>query len=345
MRVKSNIEHNIVQIATLAICPLLIVLNNLSQAFFFIFATCICYFISALLCKVLNKYLGKNLKVFLTAIVSTIILTILNYIIGKHNFMGLEEPEDSYYAILAVICLCLDTYFIDKRADRKPYIIKVLFDCVYFAVMLLILSVVVEFLGFGTIFKLTVFTKFTGSPFFASMSFKFLFLGIISFAVDTSYRARQAKANEKKMTLEKYVKKSRDEKFFQYDSLRRQKLLSSKIIVNNVNDEKAIQIEQLLNENESVETEEEKKQYQEEEEKNKKLAEEKAEKKAKATKERKAGKKFKDSIEEKAKVEKPKKEKKKKEEKLKGSVRGAKVERVFINPEDSEDSETGEDKK
>ena len=336
MQVKSNIEQNIIQIIILAICPLIMVIDNLSQALFYALSTCICYVISAIICKVFNKYLSKNLKVFLTAIISTFVLTIFNYIIGKNKILGLETPTSSYYSVLATICLCLDVYFLDKKTDKKLFLFKLLYDCILFSVVLLVFAIFVELLGHGSLFLAPVSKNFKGNVFFTSLSFKFIFLGIINFILDTSYKARQAKAYEKKITLNKYVKRIRDEKFFQYDTLRRKKLLASKIVVNNVNEEKAEEIEQKLNENETIETEEDKKKNQEELEKSKEV-QSKVSSREKSKKDPKA-KKFKDSREEKAIEKKPKVKEKKKPEKLKGSVKRAKVERVFTGEEKDEDS-------
>ena len=138
MRVKSNSQQTVVQVVILAICPLLMVIDNLNQALFYILATCICFAVSAVVCKMFNKLFSKNMKVFVTAILSTFILTIVNYMLGKHTILGIETPTASYYAVLSTICLCLDAYFLDKKSERKLYFFKVIYDCVYFAVILMI---------------------------------------------------------------------------------------------------------------------------------------------------------------------------------------------------------------
>lgn len=337
MHIKSNIEHNIVQIATLAVCPLLIVTNNLSQGAFYILATCVCYFVSAMACKIFGKNFGNNLKVFITAILSTFILTVLNYIVSNHKILDLETPEQSYFAILATICLCLDTYFVDKKSEQKMYLFKVLYDCALFSMILLFVSFFTELLGYGTIFNLKLTDKFTGIEFFTDIAFKFILLAAINFVLDKLYREKQAKKNEKKMGIEKYVRRIRDEKFFQYEDLRRKQLLTSKVIIKNVNEEKAQEIEQKINENDTLETEEDKKKLEEEEEKKEKEEAKKktSSKSSKKSEDNKTN--FKNSKEQKAKEKKKKKAPKKKEEKFKGSVKKAKVERVFTKTETEDD--------
>lgn len=342
MHIKTNIEHNIVQIVVLAICPLLLVLNNLNQAFFYIFSTTICYLISAIVCKFFNKYLDSNLKIFVTAVLSTFVMTILNFMLKKHTIMSLEANEDIYYTVLATICLCLDTYFVDKKSETKLYLFKVLFDCIVFAVMILILTIFVEIFTYGTLFKLTIIKGYTENAFFRGIIFKLVVLGVLCVIFDFILRKYQAKKYEKKIVYEKYVRKIRDEKFFQYDELRRKKLLVSKVEVNKVTEEELEEINQKIAENEKVElegdevkvaaTEDEKNRNEEIKNKlnnrSKNVKKETKDKNKNSSEER-----SKDKAKDKAKT----KEKKKKEN-LKGSSRGAKVERVFTK-EDRDDKE------
>ena len=127
MHIKSNIEHNVIQIVVLAICPLLMVINNLNQAFFYIISTSVCYFVSAIVCKIFSKYLDSSLKIFVTAVLSTFVMTFLNIVLKNHTIMSIETSDDIYFSVLATICICLDTYFVDKKSETKLYIFKVLF--------------------------------------------------------------------------------------------------------------------------------------------------------------------------------------------------------------------------
>jgi len=340
MHIKTNIEHNIIQIVVLAVCPLLLVLNNLGQAFFFILTTSVCYIISAVFCKIFNKYLDRNLKIFVTAVLSTFVMTILSFILKEHTIMGLEATDDIYYSVLATICLCLDTYFIDSRSEMKLYMFKVLFDCGLFALITFVLTFFVEVLSFGTVFKLNLLPKYDGIEFFTSIIFKLVLLGLICVALDYVYRAYMDKKYEKKIVYEKYVRKIRDEKYFQYDDLRKKKLLASKIEVNKVTEAELDEINQKLAENEKVELEGETLEtpVDEQEKARNEDLKNKLNNRSKNVKESQKDK-NKNSVEEKAQAKKEKADKKsKKKEKWKGSSRGSQVERVFVREdEDKED--------
>lgn len=353
MHIKTNIEHNIIQVAILAICPLLLVLNSVGQALFYILSTSVCFFVSAMICKFYSKHFSRNLKIFVTAIVSTFVLTILNFALKKHTILGLESTSDSYYAVLSAICLCLDAYFIDNESETKGYLFIVLFDIIIYAVMVIVFAIIVELFGYGTFFGLKIFGSYTENLFFVSLPFKLVLLGVICVIADYIYRIYQEKKNEKRIALEKYVKKIRDEKFFQYDELRKKKLLVSKIEFKNINEEQAKEIDQKIAENRAVETEEDK-EKQKELDKEEQARKDELQKKFTARSKAKSSNKYKESIEERQKnkkTEEPeeneevtqkdskknkknnkksKKEKSnKKPQKMRGSTKGSKVERVF----------------
>lgn len=350
MHIKTNIEHNIIQVAVLAICPLLLVLNSVGQALFYILSTSVCFFISAMVCKFYSKQFSRNVKIFVTAVISTFVLTILNFALKKHTILGLETPEDSYYTVLSTICLCLDAYFIDNESETKNYLFTILFDCIVFGVLVLVFTIFVELFSNGSFFGLKIFGGYSGNAFFTGLPFKLILLGTLCVIADYGYRVYQEKKNEKKITLEKYVKKIRDEKYFQYDELRKKKLLVSKIEYKNVNEAQAEEINQKLAENQSLETEEDK-EKQKEIDKEEQARRDELKKKLSSRQNAKPSNKNKESIEEKPREEKVeveedkdtsnkkgkkknKKDKKKdnkkpKKEELKGSTKGAKVERVF----------------
>ena len=74
MHIKTNIEHNMVQIIVLAICPLILVVNTMTQGLFFIVSTILCFVLSSFLCGLLNKYFSRNVKIFVTAVLSSFII-------------------------------------------------------------------------------------------------------------------------------------------------------------------------------------------------------------------------------------------------------------------------------
>lgn len=268
MHVKTNIEHNIVQVIVLAICPLLIVMQNIHQALFFVLTTIACYLISALVCYVFNKFLSRNLKIFVTALLSTFIITLINQYLKTNSFWKLSSNDQCFFSVLSTIALCIDIYFIETKAVVKRILPKMLADSLLFAAIAFVYVFVIEFLGFGTIFGKSI-SKFAGNAFFSSITFKLIWLGIVAVIADALYRVYMKHITKKRLTYQKYVKKIRDEKEFQYDDLRRRKLLTSEVEIKKLTGEKLDEVAEKLAEN-TIEKEKESKEDLEEESKDEK---------------------------------------------------------------------------
>ena len=252
MHIKTNIEHNMIQIIILAVCPLLLVVSSVAQALFFATAVSICFVISSFVCGMFNKYFSRNVKIFVTAIISSFIIAILDYFLKQEPILGLKSNNDCFYAVLATICLSIDVYCINSKSVIKLNLIKTLIDCGIFSAILGIFAVIVEFFGWGSFLGIKIYTPAVGA-FFKGITFKLILLGLITIVADSIYRFRQKRLVEKKIVYEKYVRKIRDEKMFLYDDLRRKKLLTSKVEINKVNQDFIDEINQKNAENQSIE--------------------------------------------------------------------------------------------
>ncbi len=236
MHVRTNIEHNIIQVVVLSLCPLMLVMENIHQAIYFVVTTLACYWVSAFVCFVFKRYLSRNLKIFITALLSTFIVTIVTKYLGNNSFFKLQSEESCYFAVLSATCLCIDIYFIEKNVVVKKYLPKVLTDSLLFALIAFIYVFVIELFGFGTAFGAK--TLIGANSFFASITFKLIWLGVVAIFSDAIYRVCLRRAEQKTLAYQKYVKKIRDEKEFQYEELRRNKLLTSEIEIKKYGGEK-----------------------------------------------------------------------------------------------------------
>ncbi len=252
MHIKTNIEQNMIQLIVIAVCPLILVVNTMVQGIFFSIATALCFSLSSIICGLLNKYFSRNVKVFITAVLSSFIIAIFNYMLKQEPKLGLQANKDCFYAVLSTICLSLDVYCINSKSVVKLHMIRTFFDCGIFAGVLIGFSTIVELFGSGSILGIHLFNPSIGA-FFQSITFKLILLGLITIALDSVYRFRQNRVTEKKILYEKYVRKIRDEKMFLYDDFRRKKLLTSKVEINNVNQEYVDEINQKNAENQSLE--------------------------------------------------------------------------------------------
>ena len=251
MHIKSNIEHNIIDVVILALCPLIIIMDNSMSALYYIVATAICFVFSAIICLMLNKYLSKTMKVFITAVLSTFLITIFNYLIQEYSFLGLSASDQNYYAILSTIVMSIDIYYIDTKAVVNHYFVRVLISILVYALVSLIFIVVKEFLSFGTIFNWKPF-KYSGYAFFETVVFSFIWLALLCVICEIVFRKISKFIEQRHMAYAKLLKQIKNERVFQYDTLRRQKLLSSNVEIKYVDN---VDFEEILdkdNKNESL---------------------------------------------------------------------------------------------
>lgn len=249
MHLRTNIELSYIQIIMLAICPLFLIVNTLEYALYFSCATAVCYILSAFICFVFNKHLSSSLKIFITAIFSTFIITMFNFMIEEYHILGLTISDNYYFVVISTIVLSTSSSYVETKAAVDNYLLKILRTAFMFALFLIFYSVVKEFLSFGTIYGKKLFV-YAGFEFFRTITFDFIFLGIVCALAEMVYRIVLKKVNDKKMMYAKFKRKIRNEKKHQYDILRRKKLLESEVQKNVIGDEEAKEIIQLERENE-----------------------------------------------------------------------------------------------
>ena len=251
MHIKTNIEHSPVQIVVLAICPLLFVINSVNEAVFFVCGTILCLIISQLFLMIFNKYLTNNVKAMLTAIISSLLVIVATILIKE--FTDKTLPDNSYFIIFSTTILSGEFIYFRNKALQKHYALYILRIIFIFTLMTGIYSCIKEFLGFGSIYSAKLF-KFEGIDFARTMVFNLMILALICALFDYVVRVIDKKIETKNMIYQKYVKIIRNEKAFQYDKLRRERLLTNEIEINRVNKNDAEKIIQKESENEAIES-------------------------------------------------------------------------------------------
>lgn len=258
MHIRTNVELSFIHIVVLAICPLLLVMTTATQALYFVCSTLACFLISSIVCLLFNKFLNNNVKIFITALLSTFIVTMLNFAIEEYSFLGFKEPfENSYFAVISSIILSIDSIFLHTKANSASrFIIKYFRLMFVYAMLMMIFAIGKEFLALGTVFGKRPFV-YQGYAFFKLITFDLIWLGLICFVAEIIHRRASKRRSEKIITYQKYIKKIRNEKVFQYDNLRRKKLLVSEINTNKIDGDKIEEIREKEDENEIVDVEDE----------------------------------------------------------------------------------------
>lgn len=251
MHIKSNIEHNVIDVVILAICPLILIMDNAASALYYICATAFCFIISAIICLIFNKYLSKTMKVFITTVFSTFLITVFNFLIEEFSILGLSSSDRNYYALLSTIVMSIDIYYIDIKAAVNNYFVRVLSTIMIYAFISMIFVVVKEFLSFGTIFNLKPFA-YSGYAFFETVTFSFIWLALLCAISEIIFRCISKKLEQRRMVYHKLLKQIKNERVFQYDTLRRQKLLSSDVEIKYVDNVEYEELLDKVNKNESL---------------------------------------------------------------------------------------------
>ena len=254
MHLKTNIEHSPVQIIVLAMCPLLFAMTNVSEAIFFLCGTAICLIISQLFIMMFNKYLTNDVKALITAIISAMIVAILTIAVREYTDKVL--PDNSYLIIFSTTILNAEFIYFSRKSLKRHYFLNILKNLIIFSLMMVVYSAVQEFMAFGTICKKQLF-KFDGFEFCNTIIFDLLWIASLCAIFDFFVRYIDKKREIKNMIYQKYVRIIRSEKAFQYDNLRREKLLANQIEVNRINKADSEKIKQKQAENETIESIEE----------------------------------------------------------------------------------------
>ena len=250
MHIKTNIEHSSVQIIVLALCPLLFVVSSMVDAIFFMSGTILCLIVSQIFILIFNKYLNNNVKAMLTALISALIVVVATILVKDMTDKVL--PETSYFVIFSTTILNAEFIYFRNKAVTKHYFFSIFKISFIFALLFMVYSVIKEFMAFGTLIEKQLFS-FTGFGFCRTMIFNLLLMASLCALFDYIVRVIDKAYETEHMVYQKYVKIIRNEKSFQYDRLRRERLLTNEIEVNRLSKSDSEKLKQKSSENETIE--------------------------------------------------------------------------------------------
>ena len=251
MHIKTNIEHSSVQIIVLALCPLLMVVSSMVDALFFMSGTILCLIVSQIFILVFNRYLTNNVKTMLTALISALIVVVSTILVK--DMTDKVIPETSYFIIFSTTILNAEFVYFRNKAVTKHYFFSVFKISFIFALLFMTYAVIKEFMAFGTLMEKR-FITFEGFKFCQTMIFNLMLLACLCALFDYVVRIIDKAYETEHMVYQKYVKIIRNEKSFQYDRLRRERLLANEIEINRLNKADSEKLKQKSSENEVIES-------------------------------------------------------------------------------------------
>jgi Na+-transporting NADH:ubiquinone oxidoreductase subunit NqrD len=176
MHIKTNVELSSVQIAILAICPLITVVGSVSDAVYFVVGTAICLLLSQLFCWIFNKYMGNAVKVFVCALTSAFVVVMGTYI--AREMFSVTLSENMYYIIFSAVVMSSDFIYFRHKAATNHTILNFFKVVFIYSLVLFVFSFIKEFLTMGTVLGKRLL-GYDGYGFFNTVASDFLILGIL----------------------------------------------------------------------------------------------------------------------------------------------------------------------
>lgn len=239
MHIKSKFEINFVHIAVLAVCPFMAMLVSFNTGMMIMSLSILSYLLSTLACLLFFKKSSKNVRIFVSAFISALIVVGYEFLVSQNILETLGSA--AYFSILSAMVLSIDNNSHESNLSTLSYVLKIVRLLIVYSIVATIYFLLKELLSFGTISGQQFLENFEGYEFFKYITFDLLLLGLLCAIINRIAMLFIELYNDKKMVYNKYKTKIRNEKQFLYDNLRRKKLLTSDIEINHINDEKTIE--------------------------------------------------------------------------------------------------------
>lgn len=236
MRIKSKNEINFVHIATLAVCPFMSLLVSFGSGMMLMGLSILSFLLSTFVCLLFFKKSNKNVRIFISAFVSALVVVAYEFFVNQNIFEALGSA--AYFSILSAVVLSIDNSSYDSEASTTSFFIKIVRLVSVYCLISVIYFLLKELLCFGTIAGYKLLENFEGYEFFKYITFDLMLLALLCAATNRIVLILVEIYNDKKLLYNKYKMKVRSEKQFLYDNLRRKKILTSEIEVNHINDAK-----------------------------------------------------------------------------------------------------------
>lgn len=205
IREQSRFTINPLYIVAVSLCILSEYINSLQQGLLFGLLTAVICLLCVNLVSLVEKIADKNLRAFLIAMLSAVIVVIAEFsctLIGK-DFL-LDNIDNMKWIVVAVVALSIVPTYFETRLTTKHYFDHMFFSVIMFVVQIILYSAIVEVLGYGTIWNYSLFGSFAGFVFARQLYFKLFLIGIMSILFNFIYQVAEDKQMQFNLQVEKY---------------------------------------------------------------------------------------------------------------------------------------------
>ena len=205
IREQSRFTINPLYIVAVAMCCICSICTTFYQALFFGLVTVVIALFTINIVSFVERIADKNLRAFIIAILSATIIVLGEYVIEiiGHEFL-LANVDSLKWVLLSVVSLCIVPTYFETRLTNRYYFVNMFYSLFAFLVMLIVYSVIIEFLSYGTFAGMVVIEGFTGFTFAMQLFFQLLLIGVMVIIANIIYQKSEDRKMQFDLLVEKY---------------------------------------------------------------------------------------------------------------------------------------------
>jgi len=205
IREQSRFTINPLYIVAVAMCCICSICTTFYQALFFGLVTIVIALFCINIVSFVERIADKNLRAFIIAILAAVIVVLGEYVIEiMANEFLLANASGIKWVLLAVVSLCIVPTYFETRLTNRYYFVNMFYSLFAFLVMILVYSIVIEFLGYGTFAGMVVIQGFAGFEFALQLFFQLFVIGVMVIIANIIYQKSEDRKMQFDLLVEKY---------------------------------------------------------------------------------------------------------------------------------------------
>jgi len=205
IREQSRFTINPLYVVAIGLCAVCEYVDTLQQGLLFGLLTAVVCLLCVNLVSLVERIADKNLRAFLIAMLSAALVVVLEYaceLIGWE--LLIENAKNLKWIVIAVIALSIVPTYFETRLTTKHYFDHMFLSVIAFVLQIVIYSVVIEILGYGTIWNIPLFGAFSGFVFARQLYFRLFLIGVIVIISNLVYQLVEDRKMKYEILVEKY---------------------------------------------------------------------------------------------------------------------------------------------
>ena len=205
IREQSRFTINPLYVVAISICAVSEYVSTLQQGLLFGLLTAVICLFCVNIVSLVEKIADKNLRAFLIAMLAAVIIVVLQYVCELIGWAFLLENADNLkWIVIAVIALSIVPTYFETRLTTRHYFDHMFLSVISFVLQIVLYSVIIEILGYGTIWGASIFGAFSGFVFARQLYFRLFLIGLIVCISNLLYQLIEDRKMKYDILVEKY---------------------------------------------------------------------------------------------------------------------------------------------